>query len=64
MDYESERKEADALLLALGPAAIQRASDLADSAAEFGDHELATYLRRITALIAASSSTSLKSNVH
>jgi hypothetical protein len=57
--YEAERKEADALLLALGPTAIQRASDQADNAELAGDYEGASYWRRVTALIAALSPTSL-----
>lgn len=61
LDFESERREADALFLAFGSVAIQRASDYADDAELAGDGERATYWRRITALIAALSPTGLKS---
>ena len=61
MEFETERKEADALLLAFGPVALQRASDYADDAELAGDKERAKYWRRITALIAVLSPTGLKS---
>ena len=59
--YEAERKEADALLLALGPVAIQRASNQADNAELAGDREGASYWRRVTAIIATLSPGALKS---
>ncbi len=61
MDFDEERKKADALLRALGPGAIQRASDQADFASVHGNHARAAYWRRVTALIAAKSPVSLKS---
>ena len=60
MNFDDERKKADALLHALGPDAIQRASDQADFASLHGNHERAAYWRRVTALIAARSPVSLK----
>ena len=61
MDFDAERKKADALLRALGPDAIQRTSDQADCASLHGNEERAAYWRRVTALIAVSSPTSLNS---
>jgi len=61
VDFDEERKKADALLHALGAGAIQRASDQADCASLHGNHARAAYWRRVTALIAARSPVSLKS---
>jgi len=61
LDFEAERREADALLLAFGPVAIQRASDYADDAELAGDEDRATYWRRITALIVTLSPTRFNS---
>jgi hypothetical protein len=52
VDFEAEREDVDAFLPALGPIAVQRASDQADCAWRDGDYETAAYWRRITALFA------------
>jgi len=61
LDFDAERKKADALLHALGPDAIQRTSDQADCASLHGNEERAAYWRRVTAHIAVLSPMSLGS---
>jgi len=57
LDFDAERKKANALLLALGPAALQRVSNQADTASLYGNNERAAYWRRVMALILQSSMT-------
>jgi hypothetical protein len=55
LNFEAEKKKAEAMLLSFGRSAAQRASDHADRESLSGNHEKAAYWRRIMALIAGAS---------